>query len=218
MPADPGKTHQQMLEELADLSHRVLALEAFRSEYERARWHLQRLAVLLRDSNDAINVTDAAGQILEWNAAAERMYGYTEAEAQRMNIAQLIPDALAVGEERHRADAWQGTTVAPYQTQRLTKSGLLLHVLSKITKLAGLAGRQDSLSAIEQDLTSQKRAEALETSLTKTDHLRRAHEDRIVGLGQEVNRLCQELGRPQPYPPTPTGGAVSADGDGHGPF
>ena len=52
---------------------------------------LRRLAVILKDSNDAITVLDLKGEILAWNKGAEKMYGYTEEEALKMNISQLIP-------------------------------------------------------------------------------------------------------------------------------
>ncbi len=53
---------------------------------------LRRLAVVLRDANDAITVQDMEGCILAWNPGAERMYGWTEAEALAMNIRDRIPE------------------------------------------------------------------------------------------------------------------------------
>jgi len=54
---------------------------------------IRRLAVILRDSNDAITVLGLEGNITAWNKGAEKMYGYTESEALRMNISQIIlPD------------------------------------------------------------------------------------------------------------------------------
>jgi two-component system CheB/CheR fusion protein len=52
---------------------------------------IRRLAVVLKDSNDAINVHDLQGNIIAWNRGAEKMYGYTEAEAVEMNIDQIVP-------------------------------------------------------------------------------------------------------------------------------
>ncbi|MEJ2389515.1 MAG: PAS domain-containing protein, partial [Chromatiaceae bacterium] len=40
----------------------------------------RRLSTVVRDSNDAITVHDLDGRILAWNARAERLYGYTEAQ------------------------------------------------------------------------------------------------------------------------------------------
>ena len=52
---------------------------------------IRRLAVVLKDSNDAITVHDLQGNVIAWNRGAETMYGYTEAEALEMNIAQIVP-------------------------------------------------------------------------------------------------------------------------------
>ena len=45
---------------------------------------LRRLAVILKDSNDAITVLDLHGNYLAWNKGAEKIYGYTEEEALKM--------------------------------------------------------------------------------------------------------------------------------------
>ena len=39
---------------------------------------LRRMAVVVRDSRDAITVQDLGGRILAWNPEAERMYGWSE--------------------------------------------------------------------------------------------------------------------------------------------
>ena len=54
---------------------------------------LRRLAVVVRDAHDAITVQDLEGRILAWNPGAERMYGWSEAEALAMNIRDLIPES-----------------------------------------------------------------------------------------------------------------------------
>ncbi|MFA6175639.1 MAG: PAS domain S-box protein, partial [Phycisphaerae bacterium] len=42
---------------------------------------LRLLATVVRNSNDAITVQDLKGNIISWNLGAERIYGYTKAEA-----------------------------------------------------------------------------------------------------------------------------------------
>ena len=54
---------------------------------------LRRLATIVRDSNDAITLQQFDGTILEWNHAAERMYGYSADEAVGMNILSIVPEA-----------------------------------------------------------------------------------------------------------------------------
>ncbi|AKJ68116.1 PAS sensor protein [Pandoraea thiooxydans] len=61
---------------------------------------------------DAVVVSDASGAITVWNAAAERMFGFTAAEALGQSLDLMIPQRLR---ERH----WEGyhKTMATGQTR-----------------------------------------------------------------------------------------------------
>ena len=54
---------------------------------------MRRMATVVRDSNDAITISDFSGQITAWNHGAELMYGYSEAEALQMSIWRITPAA-----------------------------------------------------------------------------------------------------------------------------
>ena len=62
---------------------------------------------LVEGAGDAILVCDAEGAIVFWNAAAERIFGFTEAEALGRSLDLIIP-------ERQRGRHWDGyrTTMA----------------------------------------------------------------------------------------------------------
>ncbi len=51
-----------------------------------------RLAVVVRDSSDAITVHDLDGRIIAWNPTAVRIYGWSEAEALLLNVRDCVPD------------------------------------------------------------------------------------------------------------------------------
>jgi PAS domain S-box-containing protein len=59
------------------------------------------LAALVNALGDAIVASDAKGAITLWNPAAERMFGYTEAEALGQSLDLIIPERLR---KRH----WEG--------------------------------------------------------------------------------------------------------------
>jgi two-component system CheB/CheR fusion protein len=87
-----------------------------------------RLAVVVRDSNDAITAQDMEGKTIAWNPGAVRLYGWSEEQALQMNVRERIPedlrpDALSILAKLSRAEVLQ-----PYVTQRLTQSGEVLDV------------------------------------------------------------------------------------------
>jgi two-component system CheB/CheR fusion protein len=53
---------------------------------------VNRLATVLEDSNDAVTVLDLKGNILARNKGAQRMYGWTESDALKMNFTQVVPE------------------------------------------------------------------------------------------------------------------------------
>ncbi len=46
----------------------------------------------LQDAGDAITLQDMKGHIMAWKPRAEKMYGWNEAEALKMNISNPIPE------------------------------------------------------------------------------------------------------------------------------
>jgi PAS domain S-box-containing protein len=58
-------------------------------------------AQLVANSGDAIVVSDARGIITVWNGAAERIFGFAEAEALGQSLDLITP-------ERHRERHWRG--------------------------------------------------------------------------------------------------------------
>ena len=118
---------------------------------------LRRLAVVLRDSNDAITVQDLKGQIIAWNRGAERMYSYTEKEALSMNISQLVPRDKKEETLNYLRDIARGIIVESFETQRIDRNGKILDVWLVITCLKDDEGAIDSIATTERDITDLKR-------------------------------------------------------------
>jgi two-component system CheB/CheR fusion protein len=111
---------------------------------------LRRLAVVVRDSRDAILVRDMTGRILAWNPGAEKMYGWSEAEALTMNIRELMPES----EREHAlATVWQQSQAGilePQRQQRIAKDGRTVQVSLIVSVLVNDAGETYAIATTER--------------------------------------------------------------------
>ncbi|MCU1246957.1 MAG: histidine kinase, partial [Acidobacteria bacterium] len=118
-------------------------------------------AALLDLATDAIHVRDLAGRITYWNRAAERLYGWSAAEAQGRNALEILfpqdgrsTEALAGIQERLLHDsAWSG------ELTKVTRSRAEVIVESRWTLLHDHNGQPDALLVIDSDITQKKQIE-----------------------------------------------------------
>ncbi|WP_127502498.1 PAS domain S-box protein [Actinoplanes solisilvae] len=84
-----------VLHDLAEAAESEVALRLARAEQAMS---VARLAAVVNNTHDAYISTDLTGEVIAWNSAAERMFGYRADEALGSNIVDLIIP------ERFRAD------------------------------------------------------------------------------------------------------------------
>ncbi|MBA3272458.1 MAG: PAS domain S-box protein [Chthoniobacterales bacterium] len=113
-------------------------------------------ADLLDRVHDSIIVCDTSSRVLYWNAASERLYGWTRAEALGTNVHELLKTRAAHGVEQIESEftsagEWIGNL------QQVTRDGAVVHVTSN-WQLQGTAAAPRLL--IQRDITAQKNAEA----------------------------------------------------------
>jgi two-component system CheB/CheR fusion protein len=115
---------------------------------------LRRLAVVVRDARDAILVQDMTGRILAWNPGAERMYGWSEAEALALNIRELMPE----GEREHALAAvrqqCQDGILEPQRQQRIAKDGRTVQVSVIVSPLVNDAGETYAIATTERGIAA----------------------------------------------------------------
>lgn len=121
------------------------------TETIRSREALQRLAVVVNDSYDAITVQDLEGRILAWNPAAERMYGWSETEALSMNCGDRIPEQLREMVLNDIRQLSRAEILEPYHTQRLAKDGRIVNVWLSATALVNKSGQVYAISTTERE-------------------------------------------------------------------
>lgn len=113
---------------------------------------LRRLAIVVHDANDAITVHDLEGRILAWNPAAEKMYGWSEADALAMNIREIVPLSRRAEHNAFVQKLARGEPVETFETQRITKDGRTLDVRLTITALVDAQGKPYAVATTEWNL------------------------------------------------------------------
>lgn len=119
----------------------------------------RRLAVLLRDSNDAIVVFDFQGNIVSWNQGATQLYGWSESEGLRMNIQKIIPPEKS--EEMHAIiqQIAAGQKIQSFETERLARDGQYRLVWATMTGLFNELGEPIRIATTERDIAARKQEE-----------------------------------------------------------
>jgi len=113
---------------------------------------LRRLAVVVRDAHDAITLVDTEGNIMAWNPAAEKMYGWSETEALDMNISDMVPEDTANEALSLLEKLSQDKKIQPYRTKRLSKNGDVLEVWVTATILVNESGEIYSIATTERPI------------------------------------------------------------------
>src|SRR5258705_2335557 len=132
-----------------------------------------RLAAIVDSSDDAIFSTSPNGNILTWNAGAERLFGYTASEAIGRHRSLIVPAGKSVELAPILDKAERGEAAKPFETQRMRKDGSMIDISITISPLMDPTGRVTGASAIAQDITSRKKAEAELTRLNEEIQLQR---------------------------------------------
>ena len=139
----------------------VLAIANVRdiSERDQERQELRRLATIVESVNDPIIAIDREMRITVWNAAAEKLFGYTPEEALGETVELITPPHTLPQYLARVPMMFGGQRVANYDTQKMTKSGRIVDVSISGSPIFDQFGEVVGAVGINRDLTDQKRAE-----------------------------------------------------------
>jgi len=129
------------------------------TELRRAEEAQLRLAAIVESSDDAIISKSLDGVIESWNSGAERIYGYTAAEAIGRSISMLAPpgrdkEMPAILEQLSR-----GEKIDHYETKRRRKDGTIIDVAVTVSPIKSHTGEVTAASVVAHNITDQKRLE-----------------------------------------------------------
>jgi PAS domain S-box-containing protein len=187
---------------IRDISNRKLAEAA-----------LLRLAAIVESSADAIISKDLDLVITSWNAAAQRIFGYTQAEAVGQPISILIPPELLEEEAMIGGKVMAGERLQQYETIRVTKAGKKVPISLSISPIRDSSGKITGFSTIARDITERKQAEetvraseqrlrlatqvgrmyAYDWDVTKDVVVRSSEHVKILDLGEPLHATEQQF-------------------------
>ncbi|HWG75844.1 MAG TPA: ATP-binding protein [Steroidobacteraceae bacterium] len=152
----------------------VLALAAQAAvAFENARLHqlaqlevkhqssLATLGAIVDSSDDAIISKSLDGTIQSWNAAAQRIFGWTAEEAVGHSINLIIPPDRLEEERRILETLARGERISHFETTRMSRDGQLLAVSLTVSPIRNAAGEVIGASKIARDIGERKHAERM---------------------------------------------------------
>jgi two-component system, cell cycle sensor histidine kinase and response regulator CckA len=136
---------------ILDVTERVRSEEALREkeEFRQAMIAASPLAMISY-------ATD--GSVLSWNRAAERIFGWTEAEV----LGRFVPTVPVDRHEefaRLRESVIEGATFSRIEMKRQRKDGSLIDVSLSTAPIRDKEGRGAAIMAVLEDITERKRVE-----------------------------------------------------------
>lgn len=120
-----------------------------------------RLAAIVESNSDAIIAVNLDRLIINWNASAERIFGYTEAEIIGKPITTLIPEDLWYQEDEMFDKILGDQPIAHLQTVRKHKTGSLIDISLSLSPIKDKFGNIVSISKIARDISRQNSIERL---------------------------------------------------------
>jgi PAS domain S-box-containing protein len=145
------------------------------------------LAAIVESSDDGIVSKTLAGIITSWNRAAERIFGYTAAEAIGRHITMLFPPDRISEETHFLTEISAGRRVEHFVTERVRKDGVKIPVSVSLSPIRDPGGVIIGASKIVRDVSDRARLERQATRAA-------AELDRILSaVGEGVAALDRDM-------------------------
>jgi PAS domain S-box-containing protein len=127
-----------------------------------ARRMQEHFAAIVESTDDAMITKDPTGHVTSWNAAAQRIFGYSAEEMIGQPITKLFPPELIGSERDILSEVLSGRKVDHYETVRLASDGRRVDVSLTVSPLRDEQGEIVGASKVARDISERKRIEANE--------------------------------------------------------
>ncbi|MGO8922594.1 MAG: EAL domain-containing protein [Xanthobacteraceae bacterium] len=182
-------THRTTVKTDDEVGNLAEAFNCMAASIERRQFELQEskntLAAVIDASPVGIVCSDLERRIVLWNPAAEKLYGYSAAEAIGTTVQIVPPEGQVESFEMYRR-ARNGETIRNEEVLRQRKDGSLVHVKVAAAPMYSPEGAIRGVAWAHQDVTERKKVQAQLERL--------AHFDPLTGLPNRLS-LQKVLGR-----------------------
>jgi PAS domain S-box-containing protein len=136
----------------------------------------ERMAAVVESSDDAIVSKALDGTISAWNRGAEKLFGYSAADAVGNSMRMLVPEDRTNEESDILLQIGRGEKVEHFETVRVRKDGKRINISAMISPIRDGRGAIVGASNIARDITKSK-----------------ADEQEIRNLNEELAHRVAEL-------------------------
>jgi PAS domain S-box-containing protein len=127
-------------------------------DIEQAFINSNAMVALVATTSDAILSYNLEGKIITWNRAAQKLYGYTEAEALGRSLEMLYPEDWKTPLTYYRDEILAGR-LESFEATRVAKDGTKREVWISGAPIRSLDGDVVAISNIHRDVTEIRQAE-----------------------------------------------------------
>lgn len=151
-----------------------------------------RLAAIVESSEDAIISKKLDGTITSWNAAAERLFGYSADEIMGKSVLVLIPDDRKAEEDIILGRIRNGERIQHFETIRQHKTGRLIDISLTVSPIKRTDGSIIGASKIARDISERRQSDAkLQRQNERLEALNRVSS--IISRDLDLDRIVQAV-------------------------
>ena len=165
-----------------------------RAATERATLSYDALAMIVDACNDAVISASLDGEILIWSAGAERMLGFTAAEAIGERADRLLREESILPRADFATKLARGDAIAPFEALFYRKDGERVPVSVTVKGQYGAAGALVGITHIVRDVGERKAAQARIARMNRGYAILRAINAAIVRI-RDRSELLEEACR-----------------------
>lgn len=143
---------------IQDITDRILYQEEVLQLYKEVTQTKEYLESIIDNSADAIVSSDLNGIITSWNKGAEKIYGFSEAEAVGTYL-PFVPDFLRDTESGYSKRVRDGEVLKDIETVRLRKNGRTIEISLTLSPIKDASGEIIGVSGISRDISGKKLVE-----------------------------------------------------------